>query len=182
MKLKVKSKNIILIIILLVLILLTKVSIDHKRASVELNLSEAPSAVDVAVKETIKVYITGEINKPGLYDLIENDRLDTLVTKAGGFTAEADETRINLARVLTDGEKIYIPSKTNENDSPEHYTLTDLNSIDKEQLMAFDGIGEVLAQRIIDKRHSKPFTSLKELKTIEGIGEKKYQEIIKNFY
>ena len=53
----------------------------------------------------------------------------------------------------------------------------DLNSADTAALMGLPGIGEVLAQRIIQHREANgPFASTAQLLNIEGIGE----EILEN--
>ena len=62
-------------------------------------------------KQKIIVYITGEINNPGIYEIEENSRIADCIEKAGGTKQNADITDINLAEVLEDGEKIHIPSK-----------------------------------------------------------------------
>ena len=59
------------------------------------------------------VHITGEINDPGLYRVGLGTRLGELVETAGGLTADADISGINLALKVRDGQKIVIPAKKN---------------------------------------------------------------------
>ena len=65
--------------------------------------------------------------------------------------------------------------------TPETVAVTfpiDINRADAEQLTALPGIGEVLAQRIVDYREANgPFRCLDELCDVEGIGEKRVENL-----
>lgn len=73
----------------------------------------------------IKIYITGAIKNTGVYELKENSRIADCIEKAGGITNEADLSNINLAYILEDGVKIYIPKKgeniNNINDNTQEF-------------------------------------------------------------
>ena len=74
----------------------------------------AASQADKKSKEgTIYVYVCGAVNKPGVYRVGAGTRINVAVALAGGLTADADASPVNLAKKNTDGERIYIP-KTNE--------------------------------------------------------------------
>ena len=58
----------------------------------------------------IKVYVTGEVNIPGVIELEEGARIEDAIEGAGGITHDANLKDINLAYEVSDGEKIYIPN------------------------------------------------------------------------
>jgi len=54
----------------------------------------------------------------------------------------------------------------------------DVNSATVEQLVEIKGVGEVIAQRIVDYRQQhNGFTSLAELNEVKGIGDKKLEQM-----
>lgn len=61
------------------------------------------------VEETIIVHIAGAVNKEGIVKLKEGERIIDAINQAGGLKEDADLTNINLAYMISDGQKIYIP-------------------------------------------------------------------------
>lgn len=134
----------------------------------------------------IRVYICGEINKPGVYSLLQDDRLIKLVEMAGGFTQRADMQAVNLAEKLEDEAFIKIPSaivdsngiqiNTTNNSAVHTSSKININTATKEQLESLPRIGEALAQRIIDYRESNGrFKDINELNNVSGIGDKIFE-------
>jgi competence protein ComEA len=85
-------------------------------------IQAAPSAAiapqaDKKDSSLMYVYVCGAVNKPGVYRVGSGTRINAAVALAGGLTADADAAPINLAKKLTDGERIYIP-RVNERPSP----------------------------------------------------------------
>lgn len=64
-----------------------------------------------AEKTKIKVHVSGAVNQEGVIELDEGARIVDAIEKTGGFTEEAYTKEINLAHLLEDGVKIYIPTK-----------------------------------------------------------------------
>lgn len=139
--------------------------------------------------EDIKVHINGQINREGVYEVKEGDRLDDLIKQAGGLSPDADSNSLNLAMKLEDQMKIYIPNKNeilNENstntdqlvskpDSISENGKININTANKEELMTLPNIGDKRAQAIIEYRDTKKFETIEEIKNVTGIGEKFYQ-------
>ena len=137
----------------------------------------------------IMVHISGQVYKPGLVELEAGQRLTDAVELAGGLRKDADIDRINLAKKLVDEEKIYIP-KIGEEPLEEISTIgvndlniedtsgkININTCTKEALISLPGIGEVTASKIIEYRESTPFKNIEDIKSVSGIGEKKFQAI-----
>lgn len=151
--------------------------------------SEDPIADD---NDQIKVHISGQINREGVYEVEDGDRLDDLIKQAGGLSPDADNKSLNLAMKLEDQMKIYIPSENEildqENidanqivsrpDSISENGKININTASKEELMTLPNVGEKRAQAIIDYRESKKFETIEEIKNVTGIGEKFYQAMI----
>lgn len=153
-------------------------------------------------EEIIIVHITGEVKNWGVIELEENSRIIDAVNKAGGFTDNADVDKVNLAYVLTDGVKIYIPSKdenietnidghayiTEESGDTvileesemkkSEKTLVNINNATQTELETLPGIGPSIALKIITYRQENGnFTSIDDIKNVSGIGDSKFNSI-----
>ena len=153
----------------------------------------------------IFVHIDGYINNPGVYEIKENDRIKTLIDKVGGFKEGYSIKNINLAAKLSDGDKIYIPSvseekniennniNTNSNSSGKGQNVkTDRNNVsimknnskinintaNMSELKQITGIGESTANKIIDYRENVgKFKKIEDIKEVKGIGDAKYESL-----
>ena len=149
--------------------------------------------------ENYVVQIAGEVVKPGVYQVEEGTRLYQLIELSGGVTPHADISGLNLAAPVHDGLRINVPSgnfSDNQLGKPrlslsEQSSLSEesgihsssqlvvhINTASLEELKKLPGIGDTIAQRIIDYRETYgPFQSIEDLLNVKGIGDKKLQDI-----
>ncbi len=135
--------------------------------------------------ERISVYICGQVNHPGVYELKATDRIVAAIELAGGLTKKADETAINQASFMEDGQQIVIPAKEDgakqhmeKNDQKANSSLISINQASKEELMNLPGIGEAKAGSIISYREEHgSFAKIEDLMNISGIKEGVFNKI-----
>jgi len=130
------------------------------------------------------VHVAGAVKEPGVYELNTDSRVIEAVKKAGGFTDGADTDSLNLAAKVQDSQKIMVTdiNKTVQSQATaaDIEQSINLNTATAEQLEELPGVGETIAKRIIEFREEKgSFSSVDELKEVEGIGEKKFAKIKK---
>jgi competence protein ComEA len=126
---------------------------------------------------TIFVHILGAVEQPGLYQLSEGDRAIDAVAAAGGFLDTADDTQLNLARVLIDGEQIYVPVIGEVPAAAPGTTQgkVNINTADAAALDTLPRVGPAMAARIIDWREANGrFATIEDLMGVSGIGDKTF--------
>lgn len=150
---------------------------DH---ATDTTYSEQGKAVGVPEEETqLLVYVCGAVQEPGVVALSADARVVDAIELAGGMCEEAAESYVNLAAKLTDGEKIYIPTKA-EVAKWEASEGTDgrvnINTADIDSLCTLPGIGETKAKDIIAYREKNgSFKSPEELMKVSGIKQSLYE-------
>lgn len=154
-------------------------------------ISEASSS-----STTIFVDLQGAVQKPGVYELPADSRINDLLIRAGGLAASADREwvskNINLAQKLTDGIKIYIPTQDEVKKfggpalstasevgvvagiSAQNSGKININTASQSQLESLWGIGEVRAKAIIGNR---PYQTIEELLTKAKIPKNVFEAI-----
>lgn len=148
-------------------------------------------------RDTVSVYICGEVNSPGVYELEAGSIINDAVIMAGGFTSEASVNRIDLVCIIDSNLSVYIPSVNEEDDDSEiirdedqliwgsgidggstgSTDLVNINTASREQIMTLPGIGEVTADAIIEYREQNPFERIEDIMNVQGIGEAKFNSI-----
>lgn len=146
--------------------------------------SAAPEIVPITLAEPeIFVDVTGAVNKPGVYTLTGKSRVIDAIKAAGDSAPGADLSTINLARVLNDGEQIYVDSLVMNSSGQRVSKKTpsgpiNINRATARQLDALDGIGPVIAARIVEYRKvNGSFLSIDDLQKVSGIGAAKFAQI-----
>lgn len=129
----------------------------------------------------IVVEISGEVEKPGVYKLSPGSRIEDLLIAAGGLSAGADRDwvakTINRAARLSDGQKVFISSKTNnfsDGGGQVVSTLININTADAKALDSLPEIGPTRAQNIIEHR---PYSTPQELVSKGVISQSVYEKI-----
>ena len=151
----------------------------------------APSPTASATGAGIVVDVEGAVRSPGVYTLPAGSRVIDAVRIAGGATSRADLGSINLARPIADGERVYVPRRGEQPpadpgggggasgaSSGSSGGKVNINTASESELESLPGIGQVLAQRIVDYRTQHgPFHDVKDLLKVEGIGQKKFDSL-----
>lgn len=134
-----------------------------------------------ASAEEIYVDVTGAVQKPGVYQLNQGDRVYQAIEKAGGFREDAEASAINQAAVLEDGQQITILSTSQQQMQEEKAAeegLVNINTADADALCTLPGIGEAKAKSIIAYREKNgPFKSTEELTKVSGIKEGVFDKV-----
>ena len=146
--------------------------------------SQAIEVIPITIAEPeIFVDVTGAVNNPGVYTLTGKSRVIDAIKAAGDSAPGADLSTINLARVLNDGEQIYVDSTVVNSKGVRVSKATprgpiNINRATARQLDALDGVGPVIAQRIVDYRKiNGSFLSIDDLQKVSGIGAAKFAQI-----
>ena len=174
--------------------------ISREEANEEVN-EESETNANSAPNETWYVDIKGAIKVPQIVPVTPGMRVHDVVEMAGGVTGEADQSRVNLAQLVTDQMVIYVP-KVGEEVSPSTETLVadsqvtesavsessgdgtsdgdlvNINTADTTMLQTLSGIGEKRAADIINYRETNGlFETVDDLDQVSGIGEKTMEKL-----
>lgn len=142
----------------------------------EIVIKSSESDSEEVEEDFIYVHIEGCVNKTGLIKVKYGTRLYELIEEAGGTTVDADLSRVNLASIVSDEQKVVIPAKVIfEEGAEKEGTLVNINTANKEKLTSLSGIGESTAEKIIKYREEKGyFNTIEDLMNVPGIGESKF--------
>jgi competence protein ComEA len=145
----------------------------------------------------LRVYISGAVQHPDVYELPADSIIRDLVHRAGDFADDAAIDAVNLALPLADGMHVHIPTLQDAPVAPPVVSapLAPVNSMDAggaaavgglinintatlEELDTLPGIGPSTAQKIIDHRNEHgPFPTIEAILDVSGIGPAKFDAI-----
>ena len=147
---------------------------------------------------TIAVHVAGAVNHPGVVELKSGARVIDAVEAVGGAQADGDLDRLNLAAKVTDGQRVYVAKVGQADPGAVGDTSggtasgdpaadgsgstaggkVNLNTATQAQLEELPGIGPTYAQSIIAERQRRGgFTSVNDLRSVRGIGDKRFAEL-----
>ncbi|MBO5502938.1 MAG: helix-hairpin-helix domain-containing protein [Lachnospiraceae bacterium] len=171
---------------------------DEEPAEEEPSSEESEEAAAAERPATIWVHVCGAVKREGVYELPEGSRVFEALRLAGGCTAEADTSYCNQAAVLSDAQKVYIPTKEEaeklraseavpqEAGTPETGAGSsgtaggkiNINTADAALLTQIPGVGESKAKSIIAYRDEHgPFKSTEDLMKVSGIAAASFEKM-----
>jgi competence protein ComEA len=149
-----------------------------------------PSATATTAGGLLHVHAAGAVVSPGVVTVPAGSRVADVVAAAGGAAADADLDQVNLAALVSDAERVYIPHKGEAGAALANSSvgggaagaaadgIVNINQADEATLETLPGVGPATAQAIIDYRteHGR-FKSVDDLLNVRGIGPSKLSQI-----
>jgi competence protein ComEA len=147
----------------------------------------ADESIQPAVAGPVVVHVAGAVAAPGVYELVSGSRVRDAVAAAGGPTPPADVNALNLAAIVVDASRVYVPVVGEE--VPPEATLplqvgdqpagpVDVNRATADELDELPGVGPATAAAIVTERtRNGPFTSVDDLDRVPGIGPAKLEAL-----
>lgn len=171
---------------------------DYTEGYIETNNETENKIEEKTEEKEIVVHITGSIKNEGIIKIKEGARISDVIEMAGGTISNADLSKVNLAYMLSDGQKIYIPN-INDKEETEYITedsgenviiedeisgvcsLVNINNATQAELETLSGVGPSTALKIIEYRKKNGnFEKIEDIKDVTGIGEAKFNAMKNN--
>ncbi len=148
------------------------------RPTTESSAHMTPPLVVDSVATEVTVDVQGAVVHPGVYTIGFGSRVIDAIKAAGGLISSSDPSDLNQARVVADGEQIYVYAKSGstfaQKNSPaiaKPRAIISINQASAKDFETLKGIGPVLAARIVAYRKANgPFASVDDLLKVPGIG------------
>ena len=194
------TKQKIIIISIIIVLIIVGIYVYNIRFSEDINENTNENQLNTSFVENILekddknkeiiVHITGAVKKNGIVKLKDGARIYDAIEMAGGSTDDADLSKINLAYVLEDGQKVYIPKigEINQENAEEEYITfeygnnkniiqdynkggnekVNINTANQTELETLPGIGTATAEKIIDYRNKNgKFSSIEDIQNVK---------------
>ena len=142
----------------------------------------------VQIKDGFFIQVEGDVSSPGVYSFSSQVVPGDVIEKAGGLLPSGDASILSDNMIFESDVRIEIQRKVDgwglfQREILSFHKLTlgipiSLNSETEEGLTALPGIGPSLARAIVEERARRGgFKKLKEITSIDGIGEGIYKKI-----
>ena len=147
----------------------------------ELEAVEQAAETRVVEPQTVYVYVCGAVRTPGVVEVPEGSRAAEAL--AGGMTTEADPFYVNLAEIVTDGQKLYFPTASEAEEleaagKAAEEGLVNINTASAEELCTLPGIGASRAADIVRYREKNgAFQTKEDIMKVSGIKQNAYDKL-----
>jgi len=132
-------------------------------------------------EEKIAIHITGEVKRKGILYLDKGARIADAIREAGGTTKNANLDEVNLAYVLEDGQKIYIPNKKEKIEAGAYIIANSGNNVLVEEGKSNNNntnVNKNVNTKGVKGKVNINSANQTELETLPGIGPSLAQRII----
>lgn len=151
----------------------------------ELEAAEQAAETRVVEPQTVYVYVyvCGAVRAPGVVEVPEGSRAAEALELAGGMTTEADPFYVNLAEIVTDGQKLYFPTASEAEEleaagKAAEEGLVNINTASAEELCTLPGIGASRAADIVRYREKNgAFQTKEDIMKVSGIKQNAYDKL-----
>ena len=191
------KKTLVKILSVMLILLVAAILKIHDSASADITIESVNADGEPGIEDTVTeiepqiiyVDISGAVIEPGVYQVSKETRLYEVIEMAGGLSDNADTDSVNRASFVEDGQKIIIPVKgsdktgntayLSDNSSSDQNSkgFVNINTASLDELKTLNGIGDVMAERIIEYRSSQTFKSKEDIMSVDGIGKGIYEKI-----
>ena len=184
----------IVVFLLLALVMVAGGMYSYNKQEESIPLSKGDLS-ETKTKEKIAVYVCGGVEKPGVVTLDSGNRIIDAINACGGVLPNADVTKVNMAKLLKDGEQIQVPIQEDAHAEPSltaettkkvnnkssqtiNHGLININTADQAELDSLPGVGPSTAAAILEYRSQVgSFQSIEDVKKVKGIGEAKFKKM-----
>ena len=165
-----------------VIVLLVVLLARSPRDTVILNVEPDPDP------NQLRVWVGGEVARPGIYTLSRGARVADALAAAGGVLERGDASSLGMAEPVADSEQIIVPPQQAAAPAstaaetapslPAGNGAININTASAAQLEELPGIGPALAERVIAYREQHgPFQTVEELAEVSGISDRMVDEL-----